>query len=73
MWPLLHTREVAYIVKCIPIDVTRRSIEECYLKLPITRNNKSMFLSPKTHILLNSGTSVDCNPLVLIMYQIRGV
>jgi len=64
--------EVAHIIKCVPNEVTRRSTENCYLELPVLLQNKSMYLVPKTHILISSGTPVDCNPLLPIMYKIKG-
>lgn len=56
--------EVAHIIKCIPVHVVRRPTETGYLELPVTFGNSSMFLNPKTHILVNAGTPVDCNPLI---------
>ncbi|KYN07828.1 hypothetical protein ALC62_01201 [Cyphomyrmex costatus] len=64
--------EVAHIIKCVPMEVARRPTENCYLELPVTAYNKSLYLLPKTRILINSGTPVDCNPLLPIMFKIRG-
>lgn len=64
--------EVAYIIKYIPTAVTRRSAEECYLELPIYLSNESYFLTPKSRIIVRIRTIVKCNPLVPIMYQLKG-
>jgi len=64
--------EVVHIIKCVPNEVTRRSTENCYLELSILLQNKSMYLVPKTHILISSDTPVDYNPFLPIMYKIRG-
>src|SRR5215467_2615064 len=58
--------EVAHVVKCVPVDATRRPTDECYLELPVTFANESMFLTPKTRILQKIGTPTDCNPLLPI-------
>ena len=46
--------EVVHIVKCIPVEVKYRKTEECYLQLPVFRENQSFSLSPRTHILRGS-------------------
>lgn len=37
--------KVAHVIKCIYIEVTRRSTEECYLALSIYLTNESYFLT----------------------------
>ncbi|XP_032681742.1 uncharacterized protein LOC116849068 [Odontomachus brunneus] len=63
--------EVAHIIKCVPTEVVQRSTKECFLELPILLNNQSLFLSPKTHVIVKSGTPIECNPLFPVMYQLR--
>ncbi|KYN01911.1 hypothetical protein ALC62_07286 [Cyphomyrmex costatus] len=64
--------EVAHLMKCIPIEVIRRSTQNCYLELPVTFNNQSVFLTPKTRVITKAGTIVDCNPLMPVMYSMQG-
>lgn len=64
--------EVAHVIKCIPTEVVRRSTEECYLELPILLANQSLFLTPQSHIIVRTGTVMECNPLIPIMYQLKG-
>lgn len=54
--------EVVY--KCEPVDVTVRTVEECYSELPVTYLNKSMFMTPKTHLLQMTGSPVKCSQIV---------
>jgi hypothetical protein len=64
--------EVAHIIKCVPTEVKRRATEDCYLELPVSLQNRSMYLSPKTHILVNNGTPIECNPFLSLMYKVKG-
>jgi len=60
--------EVIHIVKCVPVEVRLAQVQECYDQLPVTRDNKTLFLTPQTHILLRQGTQVACNSLAPAMY-----
>jgi hypothetical protein len=60
--------EVVHIIKCIPVEVRIRRTQECYHQLPVVKANQSYYLSPRTHILLKTGTQLDCNSFVPPMY-----
>ncbi|XP_076384513.1 uncharacterized protein LOC143263387 [Megalopta genalis] len=62
--------EVIHIIKCIPVNVQVRHAQECYNELPVTHNNRTMFLTPKTRILSNHGTQRDCSHVLPVMYEI---
>lgn len=64
--------EVIHVIKCVPTVVKRRPTKECYLQLPVLRGNASFFMAPKTHILLKTGTQINCNPYVPVMYLLHG-
>ena len=53
--------EVVHIVKCVPAEIKMDHGKSCYAELQITRNNKTYFLTPRTHILKTHAT--DCYPL----------
>lgn len=59
--------EVVYLMKCIPVEVSIRRTEKCYLQLPVSRGNDSLFLTPKSHILMKTGTKISCNPMMPVM------
>ncbi|XP_050452326.1 uncharacterized protein LOC126851966 isoform X2 [Cataglyphis hispanica] len=63
--------EGIHIVKCIPIEVILRKTNSCYSELPITFRNTSLFMTPKSHIVIKHGTLRDCNPLLPIIYNIE--
>jgi len=46
----LTTGEAIHIVKCIPVEVTLRHTDTCYLELPVTVHNTSLFVNPKSRI-----------------------
>ncbi|XP_067209354.1 uncharacterized protein [Linepithema humile] len=60
--------EVIHIVKCVPVEVRVAHTEECYDQLPVTRENRTQFLTPQTHILLRQGTQITCNLFAPPMY-----
>jgi len=43
--------EVIHIVKCILVEVTLRRTDTCYLELPVTVCNASLFVTSKSRIL----------------------
>lgn len=66
--------EVAHIVKCVPVPVKIRHTERCYQELPVTYQNQSTFLRPKTRTLVKQGTIIElCNALLPQQYLIEGI
>ncbi|RLU21202.1 hypothetical protein DMN91_005575 [Ooceraea biroi] len=60
--------EVVHIIKCIPVDVKIQHVKECYSQLPVQWNNNTYFLSPRTHILIKTGTQITCSRVIPPMY-----
>ncbi|OAD46956.1 hypothetical protein WN48_06373 [Eufriesea mexicana] len=67
----IPAREAVHIVKCIPTTVIFRKTDECYNELPITLNNRSAFLKPRTHIITASGSARRCNELLRTLFKIN--
>lgn len=63
--------EVLYIIKCIPVTCKIRQTERCYGELPVTYNNMSYFLTPRSRILSRTGTPRECNEVLPPMYHIQ--
>lgn len=64
--------EVLHIIKCVPTECRIRQTELCYNELPVTHNNQSYFLAPRSHILLKTGTTKKCSELLPTMYHVEG-
>ncbi|AUW34383.1 G [Blacklegged tick chuvirus 2] len=64
--------EVVHLLQCAPVEVSVRKIDRCFHELPVTYRNSSKFVSPKTRILTQFGTEVDCNPLTPTLYRLAG-
>lgn len=65
--------EVIHLIKCIPVDVRVRPTIECYQQLPVIKDNDTeLFLMPRTHILTNVGTQINCNPILPTTYNLGG-
>ncbi|KAL7289543.1 hypothetical protein TKK_0016517 [Trichogramma kaykai] len=56
--------EIVHIMRCIPVEVRFVHSNECYAELKVSRNDQTMFLLPKTHILVNHGTQTICNKIL---------
>lgn len=56
--------ELAFIIKCVPVEVKIRETSNCFNELPVTANNQSVFMTPRNHLLQPQGTVVDCNTLL---------
>lgn len=65
------TGEVIRLIQCKPVIVSLRESEnKCYNEIPVNYNDKKMFVSPTSRILLNDATEISCidslQPLFLI-------
>lgn len=65
--------EVIYIIKCVPVRCRVRRTENCYNELPVTYQNTSYFLLPRSRIMTKTGTSRDCNDLLPNLYKIDDI
>lgn len=63
--------EILYIIKCVPVECKVRQTDHCHNELPVTHSNASYFLSPRSRILLRSGTQRECNELLPTMFRIH--
>ena len=63
--------EVVHIVKCIPIEVKFRQTDQWFLPLPIHKGNGTLFLTPRTHIIIGKGTETSCNIFLPSMYYLN--
>lgn len=64
--------EVIHLIKCVPVECKVRYTEECYNELPVSHQNQSLFLLPKSHILTRKGTPRSCSNLLPTSFKING-
>jgi len=63
--------EAIHVIKCVPVDVLVRKSEKCYVELPVTSRNTSLFLTPKSRILKRFGTERECSHELPTLYHIE--
>ncbi|CAD6226584.1 GSCOCG00011906001-RA-CDS [Cotesia congregata] len=62
--------ELVHITKCVAAPVQVRVTDHCYQELPVSYNNRSYFLTPKSRILVQRGTLIECNTILPVGYLI---
>lgn len=50
-----------------------RKTDECYVELPINVSGTPKFLSPKTHIIQDASTPIDCNTIMPVLYRLDDI
>lgn len=63
--------EAAYIVKCKPKSVKIRKTPLCYSEIPVTYNNESYFLTPRSRLLVKVGTQLSCDDFFRPMFYVN--
>lgn len=63
--------EAIHVVKCIPVDVLVRKTKECFIELPVTVQNTSLFITPKSRIVIKRGTLRECSHELPTLYRIE--
>lgn len=64
--------EVAYILKCQAHEVKIRTAKSCFNEIPIVYNGKKAFLSPRSRLITDVGTSISCDDFFPPIYQLNG-
>lgn len=65
--------EVIYLAKCKPVSVLPDlNTTGCYNELPVTHNNSTLFMSPRSRILIDVGTPLQCLPDLLPKFFLNG-
>jgi hypothetical protein len=66
--------EVIYISKCRAVEVQYHPQPEvCFKELPVLFKNTTMFMQPRTKVLLTTGTEVDCSAGLPPLFKINGL
>jgi hypothetical protein len=63
--------EVILLIKCIPVECRAKQTNECHNEIPVTYQNQTYFLTPRSRIVIKSGTARDCDELLLIILKVH--
>ncbi|CAB0028037.1 unnamed protein product [Trichogramma brassicae] len=69
-WTGIVRGEIIYLVKCLRVMTELRKTDDCYEQLPVTFQNQSMFLAPRTRILVANGKEVQCDGRLPPMFKL---
>lgn len=64
--------EVIHLAQCQAVDVKLRPSTHCYHELPVSYMNQTLFMTPRSHLLQEYGTELDCSELISPQYYIVG-
>lgn len=65
--------ETAYILKCQPHVVKVRNSNTCYNEIPIIHDDKELFLTPRSRLIVEIGTITDCDDFFPPLYKLNNV
>jgi len=68
----LPAGEVMYLVQCQAVQVRKVKTEKCFNELPITYNNKTYFMTPRSHLIQDKGSEVQCSDITPSHFKIDG-
>ena len=63
---------VAYVTKCIPVEVDISSFPNCTQEIPIKYRNTTQFADPITRIIKTFPQIIPCDPIHPVKWQIDG-
>jgi hypothetical protein len=63
---------VIFLQQCSPTNVSHRSTEECYNELPVSYQGREMFMTPRSRLLVEVGTQIQCSNIMHNMHYING-
>lgn len=67
----LLSGQVAYIIKCQEVYVSRREGDRCYQELPVNYTNTKVFMEGRSRILQKIGTEIPCSHITPSMYKLQ--
>ena len=63
---------VAYLTKCVAVEVNRVDFQNCTHELPVVQGNDTMFMDPFTRIVTTYPTIIPCSDLMPSRWRIAG-
>lgn len=62
--------EVIYFFQCVKLNVIVAHVDKCYSELPINVSGTIKYMRPRTRIIKDYGTEIDCNIITPPQYKI---
>ena len=63
---------VAYITKCVPVDVVKTEFPNCTTEIPVRYRNQTRFVDPITLILQRTPEVKPCTAITPVKWKIQG-
>nr|QVG74769.1 putative glycoprotein [Chuviridae sp.] len=64
--------EVVYVIECKAVSVEFRQTSSCFQEVPIVHNGSNAFLKPRSRIITQYGSEIDCSPLAPPLFFLGG-
>jgi hypothetical protein len=61
---------VAYVTRCIPVEVLPRVSNNCTEKIPVTWNGTSLYVDPISYVIKSAASPTRCNDIPLPRWKI---
>ncbi|CAB0033660.1 unnamed protein product [Trichogramma brassicae] len=62
--------ECVHFVTCLRVNLEIRDTNDCYNEIPVQHGNKSLFLAPRSRILIAYGKKITCDTRMPPMFKI---
>lgn len=62
--------EAIFVQRCLASNISHRSTPECFNELPITFDEKPMFMTPRSRLIVSNGEQIPCSSILGNKYKL---
>ncbi|CAB0041317.1 unnamed protein product [Trichogramma brassicae] len=65
--------ESLYFVTCLRVNLELRTTDDCYNEIPVQHGNETLFLAPRSRILIAHGKKITCDTRMPPMFKMGNI